>query len=705
MVAEEQRLLVARRADYAKAQERSNQAILFLVILGSCGILVGGAATVAAIVAGNARKQSAVTAAERLRLLNMVDFVPVMMLDLRGIVRFWSEGCRMLYGWTAEQAIGRSSRELLQTVASVPLNEMEAQLLRTGEWSGELCHRAQNGETVTVLAHKVLQRNADGARSGDNLTVIDVTRLRRTETALLASETRFHAVVDAATDAIIIADFEGGIHDVNPAVLRMFGYDHIDELIGHDLAMLMPATEAARHPGYIANHRAGTPSRAIGVKGRELLAIRRDGTEFPIELSVGSFGLDDHQYLTGIIRDISDRRRGELALLDSEAQLRQAMKMEVIGRLAAGVAHDFNNVIQCVAGGLELVLDDVAADSPARQFGDIAMRSARRGADLTQNLLAYARKQALEPRSLAVAPFLSEMRLLLSRTLGQHISIKVQAADDLPPIYADLGQLQTAVLNLAINSAYAMPSDGTLSLEARIDSGHEEYIVITVTDTGVGMDEATLAQVFEPFFTTKGRDGTGLGLPMVQGFAEQSGGALHIESAPGKGTKVEIRLPAARLGIAADQQQTVPTGLRGSHRILLVDDIEDVLVTTGAFLERSGGQVVLARSGYQALGVLSSGEQFDALVTDYDMPAMNGVDLITRARLVQPGLAAVIISGFAGGDSFGGLPDATAFLRKPFQRQQLIEAVLRAVEQKCRLAGSTGCTIDSVWPAARTDAA
>jgi PAS domain S-box-containing protein len=650
-----------------------------LVIFGSFGALLGGASATDASLAAHARKFSEATSAERLRLLNMVDFVPVMMLDRHGVVRFWSEGCHQLYGWSAEQAVGQSAHALLRAVASVTVDEMEAELLRTGEWSGEVCHQARNGEKLIVLAHKVLRRDTDGSRVGDNLTVIDVTTLRQTETALRASEAQFHAVVDAAADAIIIAHFDGGIHNVNPAALRIFGYDRIEELIGRDLAVLMPATDAARHAGYIANHQAGTPSRVIGIPGRQLLATRRDGTEFPIELSVGSFGLDGHQYLTGIVRDVSDRIAAEIALRDSEARLCEALKMEVVGRLAAGVAHDFNNVLQCVAGGLEMVLDNVAAGSLAHEFARIAMSSAMRGAELTHHLLAYARKQVLQPKHVDVAPFLAETRTLLSRTLGQHIAIEIRADQMLPRIHVDPGMLRTALLNLAINAAYAMPKGGTLRLDARVDSADAAFVVIAVTDTGIGMDEATLAQAFEPFFTTKGQDGTGLGLPMVQGFARQSGGEVRIESAPDQGTMIELRLPAAALAVGPVTQPDAPANLRGAGRILLVDDNPDVRVITAAFLTGVGFQVVAAANGDEALAFLVRGERFDILVTDYIMPGMNGVDLVGHVREIQPGMAALIITGFAAAADTDVLPESVTILRKPFQRPRLIEAVLRAM--------------------------
>ena len=323
MIGEEENLLRVRRADHQRTQQRLDLILVVTITLGAAGILVSSGAAIWTFLAVGARRQSAAAAAERLRLLNMLDFAPVMMRDIDGTVTFWSEGCHQLYGWTAEQAIGRSSAELLRTVFPVPFDEIEAELRRKGEWSGELRQRRQDGADVVVIAHKLLQRGPDGSRLGVKETVTDVTALRQSEAALEASRTKFRSVVDAAADAIVIAHASGRIQTVNDAALRMFGYDSAEALIGKDLGVLMGATDAAQHGAYIASHVAGAPSRVISVPGRELLAVRRDGSTFPIDLSVSSFGTDPERYLTGIIRDASARKRAEMALRASEQQLRK----------------------------------------------------------------------------------------------------------------------------------------------------------------------------------------------------------------------------------------------------------------------------------------------------------------------------------------------------------------------------------------------
>jgi len=364
----------------------------------------------------------------------------------------------------------------------------------------------------------------------------------------------------------------------------------------------------------------------------------------------------------------------------SEERLRQAQRLETVGRLAAGVAHDFNNILQSIVGGLELVLDEVDKASHAHEVATIAMHSAMRGSSLTHHLLSYARKQMLQPQAIEMAPLLTAVQTLLARTLDPQIAIRVRA-DQIPPVLADPGQLQTALLNLAINASYAMPQGGVLSVDTRVATEKGRvWVVLTVADTGVGMDAATLAQAVEPFFTTKGLDGSGLGLSMVQGFAEQSGGRFSITSMLGQGTTVELRLPAAAPDSDAERLELAKAP-PASGRVLLVDDSTDMLETTGASLEKAGFTVVRVESGERALALLAQGERFDALVTDYAMPGLSGAVLIAEAQSVQPGLQGVLITGYADIGHAYTLPEGTPVLHKPFQRTELLEALQHIMER------------------------
>jgi CheY-like chemotaxis protein len=356
-----------------------------------------------------------------------------------------------------------------------------------------------------------------------------------------------------------------------------------------------------------------------------------------------------------------------------ELALRHNQKMEAIGRLAGGVAHDFNNLLQTMISGLELVLDDVAAETPAFEFADLAMKAAHRGASLTRHLLAYARKQVLMPQSVDIAVALGDLQKLLGHVLDPHIDVKLQVEPAMQPAFADPAQLQTALLNLSINAADAMASGGTLTISARTAWGAgSQEIELCVSDTGRGMDAATMARAPDPFFTTKGPGGSGLGLSMVKGFAEQSGGTLTISSSPGAGTNVMLRLPSADTAVGLPATAALP---RATGRILLVDDASDVLVTTSAFLEKAGFSVVRAKDGNDALARLAGGDRFDALVTDFAMPGMNGVDLIAEGRLIQPHLPALIITGFAEVHGQAALPEGVPVLHKPLTRLDLLKTI------------------------------
>ena len=539
--------------------------------------------------------------------------------------------------------------------------------------------------------------NPDGRVAHVLHTVEDVTaavRERRlAEGALHASKARLARLLEATPAGIVELDGDGRFTYANPAAERMLGSGPGGLA---DLRYDDPAWQPTSQDGAPI-----LPERlpaAWGLRGEQVLNYEQtvttlDGRRATLLVDVvpvrgAPDGDHPHGRVEGALaafQDVTGRQAQAKALRESEAQLLQAQKLETIGRLAAGVAHDFNNVLQGVAGGLELVLDDVRPGTPAHEFATIALGSARRGASLTQHLLSYARKQVLEPKLLQVGGLLSDMQPTLARTLGPHVAVELRIEPALPPVLVDPGQLETALLNLAINGAHAMPGGGTLRLAARRDGEDGERVVVAVGDTGAGMDEATLARVFEPFFTTKGAQGSGLGLSMVQGFAGQSGGEVRIGSVPGQGTTVELRLPTAQPPASSPgrRQGGLAEPLRGLGRVLLVEDAPDVLATAKAFLERAGFQVVQARSGSRALALLSSGEQrFDALVSDYAMPGINGVDLIRQARVIQPELPALLITGFAEVGGQEPLPEAMAVLRKPFQRSRLVEAVLHAVGQQ-----------------------
>jgi len=338
------------------------------------------------------------------------------------------------------------------------------------------------------------------------------------------------------------------------------------------------------------------------------------------------------------------------------AQLHAAQKLETLGQLTGGVAHDFNNLLTPIIGSLDLLRRQLPANEKALRQIDMALQAGSRAASLVQRLLAFARRQDLQPRPVDVAELLKGMDDLVSRSIGPLIHVEFDLPDDIPPALIDPNQLELAVLNLAINARDAMPNGGTLRIALETRSANRAlglapgtYLCLSISDNGVGMDVSTLARAVEPFFSTKGHGrGTGLGLSMVHGLAAQLGGALHLKSSPGKGTTAEIWLPVTErpVDVSTAGQWKMAAAPRPAT-ILLVDDEDVVRIATADMLEDIGYEVVQADSGAAALALLRGGQRVDLLVTDYLMPGMNGVELIRHARNIVPSILALIISGYS----------------------------------------------------------
>jgi len=340
--------------------------------------------------------------------------------------------------------------------------------------------------------------------------------------------------------------------------------------------------------------------------------------------------------------------------------LRQAHKMEAVGQLTGGIAHDFNNLLTAIIGRLEMAEHRVSDDPRTTALVQAALRAAERGAALTRHLLAFGRRQQLEPRSVEIPGLIDGAAEILKQTIGPEIQLVVRSQPDLQPARADPNQLELAILNLALNARDAMPGGGALLIGAENrraasswlppELSLRDYVVVSVSDTGTGMNRKTLQRVFEPFFTTKevGR-GSGLGLSIVHGFAAQSGGSVHITSAPGKGTRVDLWLPAAEaepiksVGIESDRSIME----LGEMRILVCDDDPDVLGFVGTVLREDGCVVFEADTPLAALEIIETELPFDLLLVDYAMPEMNGVAVIDRARALQQRLKVLLMSGHA----------------------------------------------------------
>ena len=406
----------------------------------------------------------------------------------------------------------------------------------------------------------------------------------------------------------------------------------------------------------------------------------------------------------GIVRtftDITERQQNELALSAAQARAAHAERIQALGQLAGGIAHDFNNILQAVQGGAGLIDKRAAEPDKVRQFARMILNATERGTSITGRLLAFARRGELQAEPVEPAGLLFGLREVLSHTLGVLITVKVHVKPGLPLLLTDKNQLETVLVNLATNARDAMPSGGTLvfsassqtvdansSMTGRLQLGR--YILISIADTGNGMDEATLAQAQEPFFSTKpAGQGTGLGLSMAKRFLEQSGGTLSIDSLPNRGTTIHLWLPATAQSeaAAAPTQPIVFRPDESAKRILLVDDEAMVRETLAMSLEDIGYTVLMAADGLEALDMLTAGANVDVLVTDLSMPVLDGLALIRKARSERPDMPAVLVTGFAGPGTQLAMNEfltgTVTLMRKPVTAAQLdreIEALLRVTE-------------------------
>jgi two-component system, cell cycle sensor histidine kinase and response regulator CckA len=509
-------------------------------------------------------------------------------------------------------------------------------------------------------------------------------RRARAEEAVRDSEARQAAILEAALDAIITIDPAGRVVDFNPAAEALFGHAAARARGREFVELLLPraSRDAFRHELEAA---AAGPAPLR----RELTVVRADGREVSVEIGLAAIRHGESPLLTAYVRDLTERKRTEERLRQTEEQFRQSQKMEAVGQLAGGVAHDFNNLLTVMSGHTDLLLSDEVLPGHARDSLEQIRDATRRAAGLTRQLLAFSRKQVLVPAILDLRAIVTDMGRMLRRLIGEHIALEVSVATDLWPVRADQGQIEQALLNLTVNARDAMPRGGTLAItainrEADAGSGDEgprvRSVVLTVRDTGVGIDPSVRDRIFEPFFTTKPRgQGTGLGLAMVYGIVKQSGGSITVDSTPGEGTTFTLCLPAEeRPTMVMPAPPRAPSARSGPHTVLLVEDDDMVRAVTRGMLSIKGCKVLEARDGRDALRVWQdSGASVQLLVTDVVMPGLNGRELAEHLQRLRPELKVLFVSGQTDGLFLdqSHLPRGTAFLAKPFEPDVLNAAV------------------------------
>jgi PAS domain S-box-containing protein len=507
-----------------------------------------------------------------------------------------------------------------------------------------------------------------------------------------ATRSTFESFLDLVPDAVVAIDRHGEIFLANQQVESLLGYRR-EELTGKSVEMLMPGQFRELHAQHQADYFRRPRTRPMGTT-LELLALHKDGTELPVDISLSTVDLGGQTIATAAIRDISERRETERERMLRE-QLDRARRLESVGQLAGGIAHDFNNTLGVIMNYAEFVAGELEPGSRAHQDVEEIRRAAERAAALTQQLLIFSRRGVAKTEVLYLRDAIAEIENLLRRALGERIELKVSFSDDLWAIEADPGQIEQVLVNLAVNARDAMPEGGRLLIEAENVELDDEYaymhpktrlgryVRLRVSDTGVGMSSETIDQAFEPFYTTKS-DGTGLGLATVYGIITGAGGRIDIYSEPGVGTTMKIHLPAvaAKPLDTEPGTQAAPTG-RGEV-ILVVEDEPRVGKMAERILSNAGYSIIGALEPSDALEICSQKDRpIDAMLTDVIMPTMLGTELVEKVRSIRPDLRVIYMSGY----SHEVLAPRTletdrksTFIEKPFNAQVLLKTVRQLLD-------------------------
>jgi PAS domain S-box-containing protein len=615
-------------------------------------------------------------------ITRVLDSANIIVHGFDGIITRWTSGCEALYGWTRAEALGRVAHDLLETVFPQPFADVTADLHEHGIWNGELTHRHKDGHPIFVTSRWVVAKSEAASGFAIVETNIDVSDLRAIQADLVAREAHLRSILDTVPEAMVVIDDVGTITSFSAAAERLFGY-RTGEVLGRNVSSLMPQPDRGAHDGYISRYLTTGERRIIGY-GRVVTGQKKDGSQFPMELAIGEARVEGSRIFTGFIRDLTSRHR-------IEEELRQAHKMEAVGQLTGGIAHDFNNLLTVISGNLEMI-ERRLTDPKLQVLLSEAQGAADDGAKLTGQLLAFGRRQPLNPKLADVGQLVSRFSDLLRRALGEAVELRTIVSGSPGLALIDASQLQNALLNLALNARDAMPRGGRLTVEispTKLDANYAgmhpgvrtgNYVLISVTDTGDGMPAEVRQRAFEPFFTTKSVGaGTGLGLSMVYGFTKQSGGHVQLYSEVGQGTSVRLFLPVASVvqpGVpdaGADAPATKNSLPLGSETILVVEDDVRVRRVAVARLEDTGYRVLEADTAAQALDMLAERADIDLLFTDIVMPGgMSGDELAREARLIRPGIKIILTSGFAEPSvAVRELAAAASWLKKPYTAREL----------------------------------
>jgi len=627
---------------------------------------------------------------ERFQLLvDAVTDYAIYMLDPNGIIASWNSGAQRFKGYIESEILGEHFSRFYteeDRAAGLPQRVLET-AAREGKFEAEGWRVRKDG--TRFWAHVVVDPiwDANGKLLGFAKITRDLTERRKAEEALRESEQRFRLLVQGVTDyAIYMLDPEGHVSNWNPGAQRIKGYTE-DEILGEHFSRFYTEEDRA----------AGLPQRVLEIAKRdgrfeaEGWRVRKDGTRFWANVVIDPIYSDTKRLIgfAKITRDITERRNAQEALAQAQAALFQSQKMETVGQLTGGIAHDFNNLLTIIVNNLDLLTRSVSGAREVRLI-ESAQRAAERGAQLTQQLLAFSRRQPLQPALHNPNTLIKGFEAVLRRACGETVKLDLTLPAQVSTINVDGAQFEAALLNLVVNARDAMPNGGELTIaigETELDEDRAKiwnvsagsYVVITVEDTGVGMTPEVASRVFEPFFTTKevGK-GTGLGLSQVYGFITQSGGHIKVDSIPGEGTTITMFLPAHGDSEPSNEEDSADPyrpSRDSNGTVLIVEDEPAVLDVATEIFVSLGYDVLTAQDAPHAIEILAGDAPIDVLFSDVIMPnGMNGVELSRKAREMRPGIKVLLASGYPmSALPAEGLDQGISFISKPYRWTELAD--------------------------------
>ena len=621
----------------------------------------------------------------KLLVQSIVDYA-IYMLDPKGVVTSWNAGAERIKGFQTEEIVGKHFSQFYteeDRKAGLPKKVLEI-ARREGKYQGEGWRVRKDGSRFWASVVIDAIKDDDGKLIGFAKITRDMTEQREAHQALIEAERRFRILVQGVTDyAIYMLDPEGRVTNWNSGAQRIKGYAP-DEIIGqHFSRFYTPEDLEVETP-----KRALQTARDTGRYEAEGWRVKKDGERFWASVVIDAVR-DENGELIGfakITRDMTEKRAAQLQLEESREQLFRSQKMEALGQLTGGLAHDFNNLLTAILGASDLAGRNTDKPEKLKRMLEGIRNSAQRGASLTKQLLAFARAQPLEIKSIDLKSFLDDVTTLLRPSLRSNIEVAIENSTDLWRVQADAAALELALLNLAFNARDAMKDGGTLKISAtnRVLEGKPEglrgkHVALRVADTGTGMSRETMDRVFEPFFTTKSfGEGTGLGLSQVFGFSKQLGGAVTVESKLGEGATFTLYLPATVSVPATDTDHA--NSVHGRGRVLIVEDDLLVAELAAGMLGELGFEAIVSHSGKEALERLAGGDRPKLIFSDIVMPGgISGIELAEKVRTRFPELPILLTTGYS--EDVGG-SHGFPVLQKPYELDSLAGALARVLRRE-----------------------